>query len=131
MIKESRHTSAADSHTTDMFKKSNKTNTYHNKHKNIRIARSSWTVFVKAQNGHSLARLIKSVSFGCASRASGCAPIGTVCHGGSAGTGGDNLERSLDKKLNIDLYAEPFEITRWVRGSGALCRRRRLGIQWV
>ena len=60
---------------------------------------------MQEENGNSLAWIIKSVSFECASRLSG---------GGGMNIK-QSMERSLERKPAIDLHAEPFEITRWSR----------------
>ena len=62
----------------------------------------SWTSFVKEEGGHSLARIIKKVSFELAPRL----PV-------SGGAGNEALERSIERRHVIDITAEPFEITRW------------------
>jgi hypothetical protein len=68
------------------------------------IEARSWTTFVKEENGESLARIIKLVSFELAP---------TMPFGGGAGAGcGGGLERSSERKEWKDITAEPFEITR-------------------
>jgi len=65
----------------------------------------SWTAFVKEETGHSLARIIKHVSFELAHK---------MPPGGDAAS----LERSLEKhaKPSVVINAEPFEISRWSTG---------------